>query len=86
MLILPYYETASKVRDVLLLNGFVDKEITIEGDTKDNGINKYETGDSIVIADSLKAYSYSLYNTNTASNHIQELIRNWTNQVRKVLS
>jgi hypothetical protein len=66
LVLLPYYETTAKARDVLLSEGIVDKAITIEA----NGINndhdnsrnkrKKEEG-SIIIKDSLKVYSTSSY-------------------------
>jgi hypothetical protein len=75
ILILPYYETIGKTREVLLSEGIVDTAITIERDGKNNDSrNKYEKEGSIIIKDSLKAYSSSGHNGNDNNNTVLSLI------------
>ncbi len=85
VLILPYYETTNKAREVLLSEGIVDSAITIEDDgmnnDNNNRRNKYEKESSIIIKDSQKVYSSSfpsgpegISNNNLEWNLIQDLV------------
>lgn len=90
VIILPYYETAAKTREVLFSEGIVDTAITIEGDEMNNDSNNRRNNNekegSITIDDSLKVYSSSgpdgISNNNSnvfGWNLIQDLV----NRVKK---
>jgi hypothetical protein len=86
VLILPYYETADKVREVLLSEGIVYAAATIEGNGESNDnnntmnvkISDYEKEGSLVLKDSVKVYSSSgpdSSSNNTMWNLIQESVK-----------
>ena len=84
VLILPYYETITKAREVLsssdeISNGTTgnqsleEHKVSNDHNTINDGIDKYEKEGSLVIKDSVNAYLSNDYN-NTTPNHIGELI------------
>jgi hypothetical protein len=95
VLILPYYETADKVREVLTLSDSIVDAVTADRDRRGNddntmniGINKYEKEGSLIIKDSVKAYFSDPHDdsNNTTWNLIHELVKRAKNSAKSSVS
>jgi MEDS: MEthanogen/methylotroph, DcmR Sensory domain len=95
VLILPYYETEDKVREVLTLPDNIVDAVTADVGRRGNddntmniGINKYEKEGSLIIKDSVKAYFSDPHDNsnNNAWNLIHELVKRAKNSTKNSVS